>query len=257
MQPKIVKNFQDILQNLQENRKNFYVDIDNIKEELFDVFDLYLETQELIGKVASRDDKEVLIIETLGVGFRRIIGCFILLESGLLQESRMLLRNFLDYALISIDITYNAESFFEWEKTAADDLEKMSDHKSWYFKPVKIIERMNQNVSLYPVDEVTNAKNMYAEWNRISNDVLHAHSRTQINNIVKEEGIEIFGHKSVEEYKKIFNVYMNLLLAIIQQTIFIPKYRERVLKSIELNALSSNIAGKFSKHQVRLSNLQH
>lgn len=249
-QPKEIKKFEDILQSLKENREKFYSDTENIKEPLADVFNLYLDTLNLVKGVALKDDDEILILETLNVSFRRIISSFVLLESGLFQESRMLLRNFLEYALIAIDITYNPQSLIEWKKTINDSYDDINNYNDWYFKPSKIvIERIRNNPNLYPKEEAVNADFMLSEWKKISNEILHAHSRVQTKNILKENSLELLAGKTTENYKKDFLTYIGLLVPITQQLIFIPKYQKKISDSKELALQSGLIAGKFEKYQ--------
>src|SRR3989344_1917106 len=98
-----VKNFEDTIKSLIDGRERFYKDTEFIKSRLAEVFDLYFSATDLVKKVASKDDEERLIPEILSISFRRILSSFFLLESGFAQEARMLLRNFLEYLLITID----------------------------------------------------------------------------------------------------------------------------------------------------------
>ena len=243
-----VQNFNDIIKSLTNGRKRFHKDTEFIKLKLAEVFELYFNATDLIKKVASKDDKEKLILETIGISFRRMLSSFFLLESGFTQESRMLLRNFLEYLLIVIDITYNPASLAEWKKTEHDNLDDKPN--SWYFKAKNIKERIESDTNeLYPCEEKKNATNAYSEWIKISNQILHAHSRAQTKNIIKQNNLELFGWCSFDDNKKHFNIYRELLLVLIQETIFIPKYKEKISQSKKLASLAEIVADKFNKYQ--------
>jgi len=243
-----VKNFEDTIKSLIDGRERFYKDTEFIKSRLAEVFDLYFSATDLVKKVASKDDEERLIPEILSISFRRILSSFFLLESGFAQEARMLLRNFLEYLLITIDITYNSERLIEWGKTEHDNLDDKLD--TWSFRASEVKKRIESDITgMYPTEEKANAINAYSEWIKISNQILHAHSRAQTKNIVKQSNFELFGWYSLDDYKKIFNVYRELLLALIQEIIFIPKYRKKILQSKELASLAEIVADKFSKYQ--------
>lgn len=243
-----VKNFNDILESLINGRKKFHKDNEFIKLRLAEVFDLYFSSTDLIKKVVLKDDKEKLILEVISISFRRILSSFFLLESGFAQEARMLLRNFLEYLLIIIDITYNPASLAEWKKTEHDNLDDRSN--PWYFSAGKVKDRIESDTSdIYPVEEKANTINAYSEWIKISNQILHAHSRAQTGNIIKQGNLELFGWYSLADNKKHFNVYRELLLALVQEVIFIPKYREKILHSKKLTPLAEIVADRFNKYQ--------
>lgn len=243
-----IRDLEDIIKFLKNGRIDFYKNTKNIRSELSQVFTLYFDLLEIIKKVVSDKDQERFILEATGIAFRRLLSSFIMLESGFNQEARMLLRNFLEYALIIIDIIYNNVSLNEWEKTEYDNLDNKSD--AWYFKPRKIINRIKLDTEgIYPPEEKFNAENIYSEWENISNQVLHAHSRSQTKKIFKDGFIEVYGWYSGEGYRKGFGVYREYLIALIQEIIFIPKYKEKIGKSSELLGLSEIITQKFTKYQ--------
>jgi hypothetical protein len=249
---KQITNFDDIIEILKNGRQNFYKNSEIARNRLSEVFDLYFDVVELIKKVTSDKDQERLILEAIGIAFRRLLSSFIMLESGFNQEARMLLRNFLEYILIIIDITCNSDSLNEWEKTEHDNLDDKSD--AWYFKPQKIIERIKSDTKrTYPPEEKINAENAYSEWKNISNQVLHAHSRAQTQKIFKKGFIELFGWYSEEGYRRGFGVYREFLIALTQETIFIPKYKEKIEKDGELLASAISIAQKFTKYQCAIA----
>lgn len=243
-----IQNFNDIIKSLTNGRKRFHKDNEFIKFRLAEVFELYFNATDLIKKVASKDDEEKLILEIINISFRRMLSSFFLLESGFAQEARMLLRNFLEYILIIIDITYNPASLVKWEKTEHDNLD--NGNGEWYFSASKIIDRIKVDVSgVYPHEEKKNAINAHSEWKKISNQILHAHSRSQTKNIIKQNNIELFGWCSLDDNKKHFNVYRELLLALIQEIIFIPKYKEKISQSKEFIPLAEIVADRFNKYQ--------
>jgi len=240
-----VHSLQDIEDALLETRREFHKTTFPIRSLLDRAVSQFVEVIDLIKTVANDTDDERYALEVLVTAFRRIIASVVLLESGLPQEAHMILRNALELMLIAMDITYNRASLEEWKKTIKDDLR---DYDEWYFRKSKMCKRIDNNEgNVYPQLERKLASHTCKEWELISNMSVHAHSQAQIRKLFDSRGaFQLLGRKTIENYKKDFEMYQFIILDIVALLIGIPKYRDLIGKTEELSVRRNRFAQNYS-----------
>ncbi len=241
---------------LDQTRKAFYVIAKPEWGILEEAINLFFDQMVLIGAVAQKTDDEKYIVETLITAFRRVFASAVLLESGLMQEAQMQLRNAIDLMLISIDITYSKSSLDEWKKTEKDNLREEFS-KDWYFSKQKICKRIKLNEeNIYPDLERDLAVDpngefnwsLAKEWVKISNEVLHTYSQAQLRSLFDDFGsFQLLGLKDKSGYKESFKTYSKIILTIISLLIGVPRYRKMIGKSIQLTSQANNFAERYKK----------
>jgi hypothetical protein len=136
-----VQSFKDIETAIHNTRIDYYRLSSKAREGLGPYFDLLFSLWGITGKLTNDRDPERYVLEIGAVVFRRIVSSLALLESGLILEAIMIIRNAIEYLAILIDISFNKSSFGEWEKTSNKLVEEMNQ-ENWYFKFSSIINRI-------------------------------------------------------------------------------------------------------------------
>lgn len=211
-----VQSFKDIETAIHNTGLDYYRLSSKAREELSPCFDLLFAFWRISNQFTNDQDLERYSLEIGGVIFRRIVSSMILLESGLLIESTIIIRNAIEYLAILTDISFNENSLREWEKTSNKTIEEMSQ-ESWYFKFSSIIKRITNNEdACYPQYEMELAKKLDEQWQEISNQSVHAYSHNQIRPIVTGPGeIQLFGVLKEDEYQVFFKRYQATLFMLI------------------------------------------
>jgi hypothetical protein len=244
---KEIKNFEDINIFLKNTRERFHEITTPINDIIKDPIDLYIDTINLIKIFANDKDHEHYALEVLMTAFKRTLSSLILLGSGLPKEAHIILRNVLEFVLISIDIIYNSDSLEEWRKTTDENLE---NHEDWYFSKNEMCNRIKINKNnFYPEAEIALAENIKKEWEKISNILVHAHSYAQIKDLFNGGAFQVFGLKAIEDYKRDFLIYRSFIMNIITILIGIPAYRKLIIESKDSDVIkkSNEIAERYEK----------
>jgi hypothetical protein len=211
---------------------------------------------ELIKSVAVSTDDESYVLEVLAVAFKRVVSSYVLLESGLIRESVIPIRNYLELMLIAIDITYNQSSLKEWKKSGKDEL-IMNSREHWYFKKTKICKRIEENTAnIYPVyaknlaigDDSEKGRSLSREWSIISNIAGHEHTSSQIRQLLKTTGhVSILEIATVPTYQNTFKNYRLFLLDIISLLIRIPKYRDKISRNSSILEEADSLSHEYDE----------
>jgi hypothetical protein len=211
-----VQSFKDIESAIHNTRVDYYRLSSKAREELSPYFDLLFSFWRITGKLTNDRDPERYVLEIGAVVFRRIVSSLALLESGLILEAIMIIRNAIENLAILIDISFNETSFAEWEKTSNKNVEEMNQ-ENWYFKFSSVIKRVTKDqTGMYPDYEVSLAERLQEQWQSISNLTLHAHSHSQIQSITTGPGeIQLFGLLKEDEYLEFFKRYQATLFILI------------------------------------------
>lgn len=255
-----IYNYKDMISSLNEVRLKFY---ENSKEEeplLDEVFNLLIGTRELIASVVEQGDEEINILKVLDTAFRRIASSFILIESGLIKEAGIILRNAIEFIMIAIDITYSKESLRIWIESENENIEEFGN---WHFTAKKIHCRINCDVGniIYPewernmviLENNGKGNGLYAEWKRLSNTNVHAHSKAQLSNLYDSHGkFYLFCHKEAGEYLTDFNQLRNQIMLIISIMLFIPKYYNKLAEREDLLDSKTDIVTRFLNIQKKM-----
>jgi len=248
-----IHSLQDIENSLSETRREFNRTTAPIRSLLDDTVSLYFEARDLIGTVAKNTDEERHVLEVLAVSFRRIMASFVLLESGLLREAQMVLRNAFEWWFIAMDITYDKESLEAWKKTSEEDLMN-ANRKEWRFKPSLIHKRIEKNEGkIYPEHIRRLSQHTYKEYDKLSREAVHAHSRTQIITLFDSRGTMTFlERKTVENYKIDFKLFQSLIYNLTTLWIDIPRYRDLLFEPKNITARTKRFLDRYAKLQKQI-----
>ncbi|MBI1838721.1 MAG: hypothetical protein HYR95_00235 [Candidatus Colwellbacteria bacterium] len=239
------------LKLIRDSLKDTRIKFDAITKDEWATFEaavsLYFQTLNLTGRVVKSSDKELASLEVLGTAVKRVISSLSLLESGFPEESRMILRNCLEFILISIDIIHNNESLKKWLETSGDVLET-AERGEWYFKASKIEARVREDKDkIYPDIERKMVSDIYREWKIISNAILHAHSKAQLKSSVKDGILQVMSLSGAPVYKNIFRQYSVFVFNIVNVLIGISRYRRLISESEELLEESHSVLRSYKE----------
>ncbi|MBI3260282.1 MAG: hypothetical protein HYZ54_12550 [Ignavibacteriae bacterium] len=139
-----IHNYNDIITSLKEMRETFYINSTDSKPILEEAINLWVDTRKLIAKVVEKGDEEINILQVLDTVIRRIISTYILIESGLTIEANIVLRNAIEFLMISIDISVSKDRLRIWIESENNSIEK-DENVTWHFKPKEFFEKVKKD----------------------------------------------------------------------------------------------------------------
>jgi hypothetical protein len=255
-----IYNYKDMMASLNEVRLKFYENSKEAELLLEEVINLWIDTRKLIANVVEQGDEEINILKVLDTAFRRIISSFILVESGLIKEAGIISRNAIEFIMIAIDIAYSKESLRIWIESENDNIE---EYGNWHFTAKKIHCRIKCDVgniiyhewerNMVILEDNGKGNGLYAEWKRLSNTNVHAHSKAQLSNLYDSQGkFYLFWHKESGEYLTHFNQLRNQIMIIISIMLFIPKYHDKLSETQDTEDIILGIVTRFLNIQERM-----
>lgn len=251
-----INNFKDLAKSLLHMRYEFNKSVESEKHIIEKPINLFFQWMNLIKSVAIDIDDESYILEVLSASFRKLIASYILMESGLIRESAILMRNYIELILIAIDITYNQTSLNEWKNSKKDEI-FVSSRDDWYFKKAKIANRIqNNDNNNYPEywrnialgKNKDKGRSLIREWSLISNIAGHEHASSQLKPMIKDAGhFSILETATNETYHDSFINYRLYLIDIISLLIRIPKYRDKISNDSPILEEANRLSQEYDK----------